>query len=118
MNTILIEGVKLYAYHGCLEEEAIIGGNYVIDIEIKANLDEAIKTDDLNNTVDYMKVYQIVRREMKIRSNLIEHAANRIARALLNELKKAEEVAVNVTKLNPPVNGEAEKVSAIIKIKK
>jgi dihydroneopterin aldolase len=67
MGTININGIKIYAYHGCLEEEAIIGGNYIVDVKVETDFEEAAAKDDLTKTVDYVKVNEIVRREMGIR---------------------------------------------------
>lgn len=111
---IQINNVKLYAYHGCLEEEALIGANYIVDIEIVTDYSLAAKNDDLKMTVDYCDVYQIVKREMKVRSNLIEHVAERVANALKKEINRIDKVNVKVTKIAPPVNGDVGSVSVVI----
>lgn len=113
-GVIKINNIKLYAFHGCLEEEALIGGNYIVDIEIFTDYSLAAKNDDLTKTVDYCDVYQIVKREMKIRSKLIEHAAERIANALKKEIDGIDKVNVQLTKIAPPVNGDVGSVSVII----
>ena len=66
-NIIEITGIKLYAYHGCLKEEAIIGGNYIVDVFIKTDFIEASKTDNLDQTIDYVLVNNIVKEEMAIK---------------------------------------------------
>lgn len=115
MGIIHVSGIKCYAYHGCLEEEAVIGGNYIVDIEIETDFEEAAATDHLSKTVDYVEVYEIVKTEMTIRSKLIEHVAKRICDALLKKIIRIQEVTVQVTKINPPMNGDVEKVSVEIK---
>jgi 7,8-dihydroneopterin aldolase/epimerase/oxygenase len=111
MNIIRVEGIELYAHHGCLEEEALIGSHYRVDVEIKTDFTEAAKQDDLSKTVDYVAVYQIVRREMKVRAKLIEHVGQRIVDAIKTELDAIERVKVKVSKLSPPINGNAYSVS-------
>jgi 7,8-dihydroneopterin aldolase/epimerase/oxygenase len=113
MGIIKVSGIKLYAYHGCLEEEAKIGCNYIVDVAIETDLTEAASKDDLSKTVDYVRVYQIVKSEMAIRSKLIEHVAKRIADKLKKNISQINAVEVKVTKLNPPVNGEIESASVI-----
>ncbi len=113
-GVIKINNIKVYAFHGCLEEEALIGGIYIIDIEIFTDYSLAAKNDDLTKTVDYCDVYQIVKREMKIRSKLIEHAAERIANALKKEIDGIDKINVQLTKIAPPVNGDVGSVSVII----
>jgi dihydroneopterin aldolase len=114
MAKILVEGIKLYAYHGCMEEEAVIGGNYIVDVCIEANLDKPSKSDKLNETIDYVTVYEIVKKEMSVRSKLIEHVAERILDKLKRKFSKASAIEVKVTKLNPPIPGEVEKVSVVL----
>lgn len=113
-NLILIEGIKCYGYHGCFAEEAVTGGNYIVDVTIETDFEKAATTDDLHETIDYAKVVEMVRTEMAIRSKLIEHVAKRIYDSLKKEFPKIKKLEVKVIKLNPPVNGGVEKVSVII----
>ena len=114
MANILVQGIKLYAYHGCLPEEAVIGGNYIVDVSIEADLRKPSKTDKLNETIDYVTVYEIVKKEMSVRSKLIEHVAQRILDKLKKKFPKTELIEVKVTKLNPPIEGDVEKVCAVV----
>ncbi len=102
---ITLENIQLYAYHGCLEEEALIGQNYRVDVYISTDYSEAAQTDDLTKTVDYVQVYEIVKREMAIRSKLIEHVTKRICETLVAEISRIDKCEVRLTKYNPPVNG-------------
>lgn len=116
MNTILVEGINVYAHHGCLEEEGRIGCNYTVDVTMDTDFSEAARTDDLSKTIDYVTVYNIVREQMAIRSRLIEHAGQRITDALKNEFAGLQSLRVKVTKINPPMNGHVDKVSIIITV--
>ncbi|HLG35379.1 MAG TPA: dihydroneopterin aldolase [Bacteroidia bacterium] len=118
MGVIKVSGIKIYAYHGCMPEEELIGGWYEVDVEIEADINAAVSSDKLSDTVDYSKVNEIVRREMSIRSKLVEHIAGRIAKSLLKEISRIEEVKVKVSKMNPPVSGEVESFSVEIKEKR
>lgn len=115
MGLIAVEGIKLFAYHGCLQEEGIIGGHYIVDVYIKTNLKKAAASDFLSDTVDYVTVYRVVKEQMQIRSNLIEHVAKRILTSLRAELNEVEKLEVRVTKLSPPMNGDVERVSVLMK---
>ena len=114
MAQILIEGIKVYAHHGCLKEESIIGGNYIVDVSIEANLSKAAGSDTLKHTIDYVTVSEIVQKEMAVRSKLIEHVAKRILDALVKKFSETGSIEVKVTKLNPPIPGEVEKVSVVL----
>lgn len=112
--TIAILGIECYAYHGCLPEEAVIGNRYLVDVCIQANVSRSLDTDNLEDTIDYVLVNRIVKEEMAIRSNLIEHVAGRILKNLREKLPFYENLEVKVTKFNPPVNGNIRETSFCI----
>ncbi|HNP48469.1 MAG TPA: dihydroneopterin aldolase [Bacteroidia bacterium] len=111
---IQLHTIRIYAYHGCLPEETKIGGHYTVDVTIDTDFSEAAQTDDLNKTVDYCEVFEIVKEEMSIPSKLIEHVGKRIVKSLLNKISRIEKVQVCVTKIAPPMNGDVSAVSITI----
>ena len=114
LHKIHLESIQLYAYHGCLPEEALIGSNYTVDVVMETNFSDAALHDDLNETIDYCIVFTIVKEEMAIRANLLENVALRIVNRFKSELKALHKVKLTVTKLNPPMNGNVKGVSIII----
>ena len=56
----------------------LIGSDYRVDLEIYADLSLPAASDKLSETVDYVLLNNIVKEEMAIRSNLLEHVAKRI----------------------------------------
>jgi dihydroneopterin aldolase len=113
-HKIEVNGIKLYAFHGCLEEEARIGGHYVVDVTITTDFLLAAETDDLSKTVDYVAVNAIVKEEMEIRSKLIETVGQRIFSRIKIELIGVLELSVKITKLTPPINGDVHSVAIVI----
>jgi dihydroneopterin aldolase len=111
MHKITLNNIQVHAHHGCWEEEAIIGGDYRVDIIIATDFTLAAIGDDLSQTVDYVIVKEIVYREMAIRSKLIEHVAYRIREAMLNEIRGISGLKVIITKINAPMGGQVESVS-------
>jgi len=109
-HTIAVEGIKLYGYHGCLDEEGLIGGHYIVDVYMQTDFAEAAKTDDLAKTIDYCAVYEIAKEQLAIRSKLIEQVAMRIHTTIVKDFKTVTKAKVRVTKLNPPMHGHVEKV--------
>jgi dihydroneopterin aldolase len=99
-----------------MPEEEKIGGWYETDVEADTEMDAAIRSDNLSETVDYGEINEIVRDEMDLRSKLVEHVAGRIASALLRKIPRIKEVLVTVSKLNPPVEGEVTRFSVSIKM--
>ncbi|WP_343328686.1 dihydroneopterin aldolase [Polaribacter staleyi] len=114
MGIIQVNNIKLYAFHGCLEEEAKIGSEYNVDVEIKANLKKSSKTDELADTVDYVHLNRIVKEEMAIRSKLLEEVAQRILDRIFKEILMVKKAKVSVAKINPPIGGNVEEVVIIL----
>lgn len=114
MGHIKLENIRLYAYHGCMAEEAVIGSNYRVDLDVKADLRQAAISDDLKDTVDYVLLNRIVFEEMAIRSKLLEHVGQRIINRLFNEAKELSYIKIGVCKLNPPIDGDVESVQVIL----
>lgn len=115
MHQITVQGINIYAYHGCLEEEGLIGTNYTVDVIMETDFTEAAQTDDLNKTIDYVIVYQIVKKQMAIRSKLIEQVGQRIVDEIKATFATIKKLEVKVTKLNPPMNGDVSRVSITIR---
>ena len=118
MGIIKLTNIRTFSFHGCLEEEAKIGSNYSVNLTIKTNLEPSAKTDELNDTVDYVDLNRIVVDEMAIRAKLLEHVAKRIMDRVLKELRMVTKIEVEVTKLNPPIGGDVEGVTIVMKKKR
>jgi 7,8-dihydroneopterin aldolase/epimerase/oxygenase len=114
MGKIILENIRIYAFHGCMEEEAKIGTDYLIDLEVETNLEKSIASDSLTDTVDYVLLNSIVKEEMKIRSKLIEHVAGRILDRIKNEIQEIKKTKIKISKINPPIGGDVQKVSVFI----
>ena len=115
-HTVEVNGIKLYAHHGCLPEEEAIGGNYIVDVRVTTDFTKAMHHDLLQETVDYVDINSIVKREMAIRSKLIEHVGHRIVTALKKEIQGIDELRVCITKLTPPINGDVDNVAIVIEL--
>ncbi len=113
-HTIEVNGIKIYAFHGCLPEEEKIGGHYVVDVMLNTNFSEAALTDELSKTVDYVLIHQVVKEEMAIRSKLIEQVGQRIVDRIKREATGINFLRVKVTKLTPPINGDVDNVAILI----
>ncbi|MDR1525592.1 MAG: dihydroneopterin aldolase [Tannerella sp.] len=112
-TAITIESMKFHAFHGVKEEERIIGGTFLADISYTTDT-VAVETDRIKDTIDYAAIYDLTKEEMMNPSNLIEHVAGRILKAIKNRFPQIRELTVKISKLNPPVNGEAGKATVTI----
>lgn len=113
-HTVEVNGIKLYAYHGCLPEEGKIGGHYTIDVSVTTDFSSSFESDDLNDTVDYVVINKIVKEEMKERSKLIEHVAKRILNRFNSEIKGIDRAKIKVIKHAPPIEGDVNDVAVIV----
>ncbi|MGI9552178.1 MAG: dihydroneopterin aldolase [Aurantibacter sp.] len=114
MGKVKINNIRVYAHHGCLREESVVGSEYSVRVTVDANLSKASASDDLSDTVDYVHIHRIVKEEMQIASKLLEHVAKRIIDRILLEIDLVDEVEVAVSKINPPIGGDVEKVTIVL----
>ena len=114
MNKVSVIGIQAFSFHGCLDEEAKIGNEYIIDVELITDFKESAMQDDLSKTIDYVIVNRIVEEEMAIRSKLIETVGYRILARLKKETFMLEKASITIKKINPPINGNVDYVSITI----
>lgn len=108
-----MKNIKVFAYHGCLDEEGKIGSDYRVNLKVKGDLSHSAKTDTLADTIDYVHLNKIVKEEMAIRSKLLETVAERILKRVLDEIILVQKAKVEVSKINPPIGGNVAMVSVI-----
>jgi dihydroneopterin aldolase len=104
-DRLLLEGMEFFGYHGDIEAERSLGGRYSVDVELLADLRAAGRSDSIDDTIDYVRCFQVVRDLGENRQyRLLEALAEAIAQALLEEHPRAGSVRVRVAK-QPPVRG-------------
>lgn len=106
---LVLQGLVFHAYHGHCPEEAVLGGRFVVDVEMRLSLAQI--QDDLSGTVDYAQVYEMVRQEVTgQRRRLIETLADQIAERLWQSYPQLEALTVRVHKPHAPLPGLFEDV--------
>jgi dihydroneopterin aldolase len=116
-SKILLEDLKIYAYHGVFPEENIIGTYYIINLELHTDLWKATETDDLKDTVNYAEISDLIHEEMKIKSKLLEHIAGRIINQIHEKYPQISYIKIKITKTNPPMKAELKGASVEIEKK-
>jgi dihydroneopterin aldolase len=111
MSVISIEGMEFFAYHGCFKEEQVIGTKFRVDLFLEVNTTLAEKTDHLEDTVNYLAVYQAVKDEMSIKSKLLEHVSRRILTRIKKDFPAVTKARIKMRKINPPLGGKIDFVS-------
>ncbi|MDR1203673.1 MAG: dihydroneopterin aldolase [Tannerellaceae bacterium] len=113
-SKIKLKELKFYAYHGVLPQETLVGNNYIINVTLTVPLVKAMFNDNLNDTINYAAVYNIIKQEMAVPSKLLEHVAGRILHSLKHHFPQLIEVKLSVSKLNPPLGGDIYSASVIL----
>lgn len=108
MNKVIINGLRLYAFHGVMPQERKTGAYYTIDLKLSTDFSHAIETDELDGTISYADIFQVVKQEMSIPSKLVEHLAGRIAKRLLGDYPQATSVWIRIIKENPPMGADCQ----------
>ena len=116
MSTICLNNIEVYAYHGVFELEQKVGQWYTVNLEIDVDFSEAAINDDLKGTIDYSMLNEIIRKEMAVKSKLIEHVAHRVANGVLETFPNIEGGTLSIAKKNPPVKGAMESVEVVIEL--
>ena len=116
MGKIYLNRARFYAYHGCLEEEGVVGGDYVVDVVVEFDLSLVEKSRALKDTVDYMEVFSCVKKEMKKPAKLLETLLERTASSLKKIHPSITSVDVKIEKTNPPVGGDVGSVAISKKV--
>ncbi|OIQ37668.1 MAG: dihydroneopterin aldolase [Crocinitomix sp. MedPE-SWsnd] len=113
-NFVEVSGIEVFAYHGCMQEEAVLGGKFTVDIVIETDFSKSAQTDEIIDTIDYVRVREIVVEQMAIRSKLIEHVGYRILEEFKKEFPAAIKSRIKVRKMNAPIGGVVDEVAIVI----
>lgn len=106
MDKILLSNLGFYGYHGVLKEESVLGQKFFIDMELYLNTREAGMSDDMNKSVSYADVYDVIKFVVEEkRFNLIEALAEDICKEVLEKFELVNGLMVRVKKPEAPVNG-------------
>jgi 7,8-dihydroneopterin aldolase/epimerase/oxygenase len=114
MGIIELKGMHFHSHHGYFESERLTGNDFLVDVILETDCSLAAKTDNLEDTLNYQAVNDLIKKEMQISSHLLEHVANRILESLYSEFPAVKKVKVTVSKLNPPMGGQVEKASVTL----
>ncbi|MBR5183053.1 MAG: dihydroneopterin aldolase [Bacteroidales bacterium] len=106
MDRVELIDMHFYAYHGCFEEEQIIGNKFLVNFWAEADLSKPAATDNIEDALNYQLVYNVIKEQMEIKSHLLEHVARRILDAVKAQFPYIERAQVQISKLNPPLGGQ------------
>ena len=108
LNKLLFVG-----YHGLYPEEKKLVNNYAVEIDIDFTPKQGV-IDQLDQTIDYVHVYAIVKKWMEIPTPLLETLVGKIADDILSSQALVNKVFVKITKLHLPISSFEGNVSVTI----
>ena len=100
--TIELKGLQFFSYHGLYKEEKKVGGEFAVDVSATFS---SIQTNihRVEETVNYVKLYEIVKEEMQQPKDLLETVTQAIAENIHKQFAKVIRVTVRIEKKNPPI---------------
>jgi dihydroneopterin aldolase len=104
-QTIGLEGMEFFAFHGFYEEEQKIGTKYIVDVYITIYTNTTTE-DNIEKTINYEMIYEIVKNEMSNRVKLIEHLGEKIIAQLKERIVVKNKIKITIKKLHPPIAGK------------
>lgn len=107
-TSIALKNMHFYAYHGVLEQEKRMGNDFLVNVNFSADVSKSFQSDEVEDTINYAEIYELIKAEMAIPSQLLEHVAGRIFFGIKNLFPQIEALEVRLAKMNPPVSGEVE----------
>ena len=107
-STIELKDIRLYAFHGVLEQERHVGGEYSVSLRAHYNIAQAMISDNVDDKLNYAHLLDIIKKEMNVPSNLLEHVAGRIVVAIDKTFPLVTSIDLTLTKLNPPMGADCE----------
>lgn len=114
MVSIELHNLRLHAFHGLYEGEQKTGSAY--EVTVKVSYEEgAVQFDELKNTINYVEVFEIVKRCMAIPTSLLEKVAEGIIRRLKHQYSFVTEVVISIYKLEPPIENIQGKIGITMK---
>ena len=105
-QTILLRRVRVYARHGVAPQERLTGAYFYVDMAVDTDFSAAMRTDKLDGTVSYADLFQCIKEEMAVPSQLVEHVAGRILERVFRDFPAVSRIRLTLTKENPPMGAD------------
>ena len=100
---VSLDGLRFHAFHGVLPQERTVGNDYVVSVRAGYDVSKACLSDDVSDTLNYARMFDIVKAEMAEPSQLLERVAWRIGERLMAEFPSITSLNIRLTKQNPPM---------------
>ena len=115
---IELRDIHIYAHHGVMPQEQKIGAWFTLDIKMEINDYNCTTSDEIDGTVSYADVYEILRQEMTKPSKLLENVCQRISKRLYETFLQIVAIEITLCKDTPPMGGDRLKAAVTLSSKR
>lgn len=105
-SSITVKDINIYAHHGVQHQERVVGNDFLVSLTLYFKAESAMKYDDIRQTINYAEVVQLVKDVMVVPSLLIESAAWRLIKSIIEAFPLVTSGSVSVTKIHPPMSAQ------------
>lgn len=112
--TIELKGVRFFAFHGVYQEERQAGNEYLVDLSVKYR-SGAKGVNKIADTVNYEKLFEILKQEMQQPRDLLETLATSIIEKIREQFPQVKETIISIQKKNPPMTNFSGNVAVTFK---
>ena len=110
---IVLNKMEFYGFHGVPDSERKIKQLFEISVSFNYDFTQAAIDDNLDETINYVEVYNICKNELGKKYKLIESIAYRIAHAIKNKYENIDNIEVKISKPQVQIQGKLENVEVI-----
>ena len=114
MSCIELKKMIFHSFHGVTKQERITGNAFRVDLKIHLDLSKAVESDNIEDTINYADIFDVVKEEMAFPSKLLEHVAGRIVGKIRQQYPEISKISIRLAKYHPPVEGEIQEAAVII----
>ena len=111
---ISLNRLRFHAFHGVMEQERRVGNDFEVSLTVDYPFEKALTSDDLDHTLNYALLYDVIAAEMQQPSKLLEHVAGRIIKAVKARFPIVKGGTISVAKLTPPIKGQMESIAVTV----
>lgn len=101
---IELNDIRFFCFHGIYEEEKKLGNTFIVQLHVDFTPTTSV-IEKLSGTVDYVRLYEVVKKRMAIPTPLLETIIGELATQILSEFELVQEVFVKITKEHMPIKG-------------
>ena len=105
IQKVALREVRFFSPIGFYEEERVVGNEFFVNMEVTFPFKNS-DAEDLNNTINYEELYQILLEVMTPKRKLLESALEDILDMVLKKYSFVETAEVAIRKINPPFGGD------------